>query len=180
MASVIGILKALKKNIEMYLTESDYRLAQPPAADKAGIDAPTMVIPKVTIGCIPHQNFSLYGAPDMFFQAPYILIGYEDSDRESDDMSVNILIQVCTYPSETYDGTELGLPDNQALVDLTLCLEWLREKILIGNIDSIQIEGNVKVGTYNTRELTYPYAFGYVSFSVKTIRETIKNFDYRK
>ena len=178
MASVISILNAYKKNIEKYLKESCYKLAQPPAEGKVGIDAPTMVIPKVTIGCLPHQNFSLYGAPDIFFQAPYIKVGYEEADIENDEMSISMLIQVCCYPSETYE-TETALPDNQALTDLTLFLEWLRDKILTKQIASAPIEGGVKIGTYNSRELTYPYAYGYVSFSVKTIKESIKKFDYR-
>lgn len=176
--SVIKILKEYKREIEKFLDDAKYRLAQSPPKDKLGIEDITMVIPKVTIGCLPHQNFSLYGAPDIFFQAPYIKVGYEEADIENDEMSISMLIQVCCYPSETYE-TETALPDNQALTDLTLFLEWLRDKILTKQIAGAPIEGGVKIGTYNSRELTYPYAYGYVSFSVKTIKESIKKFDYR-
>lgn len=163
--------------IEQFIAHDNYKMAKPPSKNKLGLEAPKMVTPKVTIGCLPHHNFSLYGAPDDMFQAPYILVGYEDSELNKEDSEINILIQVCCYTSETYDETSLGMPDNKAFIDLTLLLEYLRSKIM-QNECSGSLESGVRIGTYNVKELTYPYSFGYVSFSVKTIRKT--NIDRRK
>ena len=171
--SIISVLNAYKEYIEKNLIKDDYKLAKAPDLDRQGIDDCTHVIPKVTTGCLPHANFSLYGAGNEFFQAPYILVGYEDAENGEED-NLSILIQVCCYSSSIYitdesdEKYELKIPDNRAFEDVTLLLEYisniLRKEITIAGTC---IDKPISIGSYNSKELTYPYSFGYLRFNIK-------------
>lgn len=173
--SLTRLLREFEKTINQGINDHNYELARPPEEGKQGIEHPTMVKPKTCIGCLPHTNFNLYGAPNQFFQAPYVMIGLEDSNTINGECDTKILIQVCCYSSSAYiqdDKNELynlDIPDNQSFQDVLLFLEFLRDIILQNDtIDGATIEEPIILGSYNSKELTYPYSFGYLSFSVNT------------
>jgi hypothetical protein len=185
--TLIAILHEYQKFIENELIKSNYSLVKAPAINKQGIDKPQMVIPAVTTGCLPHNNFSLYGAENEFFQAPYILIGFEDNDIDYEESKIQLLIQVCCYSSSGYiqDPTDesfgLNIPDNKAFEDVINLLEWIRQKLIKeGIIAGTTIERPIKIGSYNSKELTYPYSFGYLSLSINSsVQETARTkFNY--
>lgn len=174
MNSILTTLHAIQKYIEIAIEKHDYKLFKSPPMNKQGIVKPELVHPMVTTGCLPHANFSLYGAEREFFQAPYVLIGYEDGDLQSEEQSLRILINVCCYSQGLYIDDEsqsdynLMIPDNKAFEDCTLFLEWLQQRLLeAGTINGATIEFPVRLGSYNSKELTYPYAFGFLSFDLK-------------
>ena len=158
-------LKGIKKIIKKALTEHKYKMLREP---DEGEDKCTLVTPRVCIGNLPHSNFSLYGASDRYFQAPYILVGYESATADDEEESISILIQACAYTQEEYDGEddEATFPDNMGILDVTALLEmiarWLEEE------GSPCFSRPYEIGSYSSKEFTYPYAFGYLKFDIET------------
>ncbi|MDF2487361.1 MAG: hypothetical protein K0R46_3529 [Herbinix sp.] len=179
-STTLKILHEYQEFIKKRLQDDDYKLVKAPPIDKQGVLKPEFVIPPVITGCLPHANFSLYGAENIFFQAPYIMVGFDDSVIGDDETSIQLLIQACCYSSASYVTDEnnelydLDIPDNKSFEDCVNLLEWIKQKILdAGIIAGTTIEKPVRLGTYNSKELTYPYSFGYISFQVNSVRHEI-------
>ncbi len=178
--TVLRILHEYTEFIHRELVDADYKLAKAPPLNKQGIEKPCLVIPAVTTGNLPHANFSLYGAENEFFQAPYIMIGFDENASDYENSSTQLLIQTCCYPSESYVNNpqdpkhDLDIPDNKAYEDVINLLEWLKDRLLsVGGVGGTTIEKPVKLGSYNTKELTYPYSFGYLSFQINSVSHDI-------
>lgn len=178
--TIVKILHEYQKCIANELKDNGYMLSKAPAVNRQGIDAPSMVIPEVTTGCLPHSNFSLYGAGNEFFQAPYVLVGFEDNSTDFDDSKTQLLVQVCCYSSGAYvndtndERYSLNIPDNKAFEDCLNLLEFIKQKLIAqGVIAGTAIERPIRLGTYNTKELTYPYSFGYLSFEISSTPQNI-------
>lgn len=162
-------LVSIKTYLEKKIAEENFRMAREPA-EGAEDDAPLKAVhPKVAIGNIPHANFSLYGATDArFYQAPYLLVGYDNAQYNPDDEELNILIQGCTYTAQAYDTTDdsIDFPDNSGILDVTQMLErvmgWIRD------IPTFSALMEFTIGNYGTQAYTYPYNFGFLSFQIKT------------
>ncbi len=174
--TVLKILHEYQEFIEVELKKDNYLLPKSPPLDMLGDEESTMVIPKVTTGCLPHTNFSLYGAANEFFQAPYIMVGMDDNSADMDSSKTQIMIQVCCYSSGLYitdeqdERYELKIPDNKAFEDCINLLEWIRQKIIEkGSIKGTTVERPIQLGSYNSKELTYPYSFGYLSFEALSV-----------
>lgn len=168
--TILSVLHAYQKFIEGELKEADYKLTKAPPMDKQGVEKPVFVIPAVTTGCLPHANFSLYGAPNEFFQAPYIMVGFDDNNEDYEEAGIQLLIQTCCYSTASYVTDEederytLDIPDNKAFEDCLNLMEWIKQRILSeGCIAGTIVDRPIRIGSYNTKELTYPYSFGYLS-----------------
>jgi hypothetical protein len=186
--TILSVLHAYQKYIEAELVAADYKLAKAPPIDKQGIDKPAFVIPVVTTGCLPHANFSLYGATNEFFQAPYIMVGFDDNNEDYEEAVIQLLIQVCCYSTASYitDETDerfnLDIPDNKAFEDCINLLEWIKQRLISkGSIAGSTIDRPIRTGSYNTKELTYPYSFGYLSVPVNMVpQNTLRNIIYKE
>lgn len=165
--SIKAELERIKEFIETKIKEKNFMMCREPVE---GEDASNLelVHPRVKIGNLPHSNFSLYGADERFFQAPYFLVGFETSSHDYTEEFITILIQVCAYPSETYEHEEgeLAFPDISGMLDVVTALETVRDWI----IEDAKFPANrpFQIGSYASKELTYPYAFGYLSFELET------------
>ena len=168
MRSIQKELESIRDFLTEKIRENDFKMARPPVeGDEA---TPLNVVrPKVAIGNIPHGNFSMfYAADERFYQAPYILIGYEGAKFGPDDEEIDVLIQGCAYTADTYEKEEgdLDFPDNEGILDVTQMLErvmdWIRE------IPTFPPLMDYTIGNYGTQAYTYPYNFGYLSFQLKT------------
>lgn len=156
----VALMDAVSDTIQKGIENKDIKLMQDNAEESV------LIHPHVTTGCLPHQNFNLYGAPKLFFQAPYVLVSMESADEDTESARINMIIQACTC-SSTFYQEELQLPDNKAFEDCYLFLEKIKGIILEQwFFNEYCLDGKFQVGTYNTKELTYPYAFGYISFSL--------------
>lgn len=171
MNSISSELERIKEYLEGKIKEENFRMARPP--EEGDEESPLKAVrPKVTVGNIPHTNFSLYGsADDRFYQAPYILVGYEKAGFHPDNEEVDVLIQACSYTAVPYgrDSEEEGsvdFPDNTGVLDVTGMLEkvmgWIRE------IPTFSAGMEFEIGSYGTMAYTYPYNFGYLSFQLRT------------
>lgn len=183
--TILSTLHDYKSFIENELKKEDYKLMKSPPLNQHGKERPTEVIPAVTTGCLPHANFSLYGAENELLQAPYIMIGFEEGSVDYEEAGIQLLIQVCCYSSSSYvtDETnelyDLDIPDNKAFEDCLNLLEWLQNKFIAkGVISGTAIGRPIRIGSYNTKELTYPYSFGYLSFPVNTVTKEISRKKY--
>lgn len=169
MRSIQTELNSIKEYLEKKIADEKFKMVREPV-EGADDDAPlTLVKPKVAIGNIPHNNFSLYGATDeRFYQAPYLLVGYENARFGPDDEEIDILIQGCTYTAQAYDTDEnsISFPDNNGILDVTQMLEhvmgWIRETPTFSALMDFTI------GNYGAQAYTYPYNFGFLSFQIKT------------
>jgi len=164
MKTIYRELNRIKTFIEEKLEEHTFMMAREPeeGEDDSSLD---LVYPKVAIGNIPHANFSLYADQAHMYQAPYILVGYETADFEDDGETINILIQACAYTQDVYDD-ESYVPDNMGTLDVTELLEAL--KLWFENEADFPVEMPFTIGSYASRALTYPYAFGYLQFNLET------------
>ncbi len=186
--SILSVLHSFQEYIEKELIVAEYKLMKAPPIDKQGIEKPALVIPAVTTGCLPHVNFSLYGATNEFFQAPYIMIGFDDNNEDYDEAGIQILIQVCCYSTSSYitdaedERFSLDIPDNKAFEDCINLLEWIKQKLILGgSVAGTSIDRPIRLGSYNNRELTYPYSFGYLSVPVKiSPQNTLRNIIYKE
>lgn len=162
---IYTVINEIKEYLEKTIQDENYVLNQLCVEkDETG----KRVQPKVTTGNLPHQNFNLYGADDVFFQAPYVLVGFEESDENLQDCTFSILVQVCCCTSTYYDGEKRIVPDNKAFEDCVIFLEWIKNRIIKKwNFSGMPIDGRFKLGTYDSKELTYPYSFGYISFGLE-------------
>ena len=170
MKSIQKELERIQAFLQERIAAEKYKMARPPLE---GEDDGTVSIvkPKVVIGCIPHTNFSMYGAvDDRFYQAPYYLVSYEKGTYGADDETVDILIQACAYtaaPYEKADDESEDFPDNMGVLDVTEMLEkamsWIQEGY------SPSPSGmDFEIGNYGTAAYTYPYNFGYLLFQIKS------------
>lgn len=170
MNTIIETLNLYRSFIEEKLKEANYKLPRLPASGMQGTTNPEKVIPVVAIDSLPHANFSLYGLNDAssYNQAPYVLIGYEEEVLGEED-TASILIQACVCSEENYTTqTELKIPDNNAFIDCANLLEWMKQKIVEAHtIGGTTIEYPIRMGSYNQREITYPFSFGYLNFDIK-------------
>lgn len=174
---IITALNEMKSYLEEKIQEENYLLVQNGLNDD---DEARKVLPAVATGNLPHQNFNLYGADDIFFQAPYVLIGMEDTDSNMSETAIQVLIQVCCCSSTYYhkDTEQTSIPDNKAFEDCIIFLEWIKNRIIKKwHFYGMAVDGNFKIGSYNSKELTYPYSFGYVSFSLEQKEVTVNRSD---
>ena len=184
--TLLSILHAYQDLIQRELNVADYRLTKAPPMDKQGIEKAELVIPVVTTGCLPHANFSLYGAPNEFFQAPYVMIGFDDNNEDYEEAGIGLLIQVCCYSTLSYITDEederftLSIPDNKAFEDCLNLLEWMKQRLLSsGKINGASIDRPIRMGSYNTKELTYPYSFGYLSVPLNMVPQNVpRKYEY--
>lgn len=170
MNSIKSELERIRDFLETKITEDNFRMARPP--EEGDEESPLKAVrPKVAVGNIPHTNFSLYGSTDnRFYQAPYLLVGYEKANFHPNNEEVDILIQGCSYTSTPYENDEddegIDIPDNMGVVDVTSMLEhvmgWIRD------IPTFSAGMEFEIGNYGTVAYTYPYNFGYLSFQLKT------------
>lgn len=159
-------LETIRDYLTEKIKEDNFKMARPP--EDGDEESPLKLVkPKVIIGNIPHENFSMYGATDdRFYQAPYLLVGYETASYGPNKEEVNILIQGCAYTAVEYDHDEedVAFPDNEGVIDVTQMMErvmqWLRQKTPF----STGME--FTIGNYGTQAYTYPYNFGYLSFKI--------------
>jgi len=168
MKSIQGELETIRDYLAAKIKDNDFRMARPP--EEGDEESPLKLVrPKIAIGSIPHDNFSLYyTADERFFQAPYLLIGYENARFGPDDEELNILIQGCAYTAVNYEMGEddIAFPDNEGILDVTEMLErimtWCRE------IPTFPVMMEYQIGSYSTQAYTYPYNFGYLTFKLET------------
>lgn len=164
MKTIYRELNRIKDFIEEKLEEHNLYMAREPeeGEDEGGLE---LVHPKVAIGNLPHANFSLYADQAHMYQAPYILVGYETADYGEDSETINILIQACAYTQDVYDA-ESGFPDNMGTLDITELLEALMQ--WFESEADFPVEKPYQIGSYASRAMTYPYAFGYLQFTLET------------
>ena len=171
MRSIKTELEAIKEYLEGKISEEKFKMVREP--EEGDEDTPLKLVkPKVAIGNIPHANFSLYGATDdRFYQAPYILIGYESAAFRPDDEELSVLIQGCAYTAKNYDTEgedDINFPDNEGVLDITQMLErimyWMQDYPRITFPAGMEFT----LGNYGTQAYTYPYNFGFLTFQIKT------------
>lgn len=162
-------LNEIKHFIENEIQNNNYLMAQNNIDSEYQDESEKMVLPKVCTGLLPHQNFNLYGADNMFFQAPYVLIGFDEASFDMDTSEIPILIQVCCCSSSHYEEEgQRTLPDNRSFEDCIIFLEWIKNRIQKKwTFNGVPINGKFRLNTYNGKELTYPFCFGYLSFSLE-------------
>jgi len=87
--------------------------------------------------------------------------------------SISVLIQVCAYTQDIYDGADGGevFPDNMGVLDVTGLLEALMA--WVENEAPFPAEKPFRIGSYADKAYTYPYAFGYLTFTLETAMGTI-------
>ena len=176
---VIQLLDEIEKYLSNELEKENFSMPKLPNEGNIGIDDVKMVVPKIAKGCLPHENFGLYGATEGFFQAPYGLINISKINQNFDSSTIECLFQACTVSSSDYEGSVL--PDNKGYEDLFLFLEWVKQKLIRRwTFGRNTLSGNIEIGTYNTKDMTYPFSFGYVSFSLtgRGIEVKRNKFDY--
>ncbi len=171
MKTVQAELLRIKDYLEAKIKEENFRMARPP--EEGDEESPLKAVkPKVAVGNIPHANFSLYGSvDDRFYQAPYILVGYEKANYHPDNEEIDVLIQGCAYTAASYeiaeeDDESIAFPDNMGVLDVTGMLEhvmgWIRD------IPTFAAGMEFEIGNYGTVAYTYPYNFGYLTFQLRT------------
>jgi hypothetical protein len=155
--TILSILHAYQEYIQKELQAADYKLMKAPPIDKQGIEKPIFVIPAVTTGCLPHANFSLYGAPNELFQAPYIIVGFDDNSEDYEEAGIQLLIQCCCYSTSSYvtdevdDRFTLDIPDNKAFEDCLNLMEWIKQNLIgKGSISGTTIDRPIRIGSYNS------------------------------
>lgn len=160
-------LEELKSFLEEKIQEKDFKLPKRPENGMQG-DELEMVHPVVGIGNLPHSNFSMYGLEQRYFEAPYIMLGIDECTVDYEDESIPILIQVCCYTAEQYDTAEndLKIPDNMGILDVLGLLENIQEWLICES--KFPVDKPIRLGTYDKKEMTYPFAFGYLSFDSNT------------
>ncbi len=166
MRTIKQSLKKVKDFLEEKIEETDYKL--PMQNENMETDSTRMVHPVIVYGNLPHENFSMYGMEQRLFQAPYILIGVEECTFDYDSETIPILIQVCCYTAETYQSGEndMMIPDNMGTLDVIGLLESIRE--WISKDAKFPRDKPFTMGSYDTKESTYPLAFGYLKFNMTT------------
>jgi len=171
MRSIKTELESIKEYLEGKINEEKFKMVREP--EEGDEDSPLKLVkPKVAIGNIPHSNFSLYGATDeRFYQAPYLLIGYDSAVFRPDDEELNVLIQGCAYTAKNYDTEseeDINFPDNEGVLDITQMLE--RVMMWIQDYPKIIFPAGMEftLGNYGTQAYTYPYNFGFLTFQIKT------------
>lgn len=181
------LLEKCKEYLEQLLTEHNYKLRtgdpdqilnQRGAAPTPGADRE--IIPSVHIGSLPHENFR-EELPLRFFAAPYILVGMDEDNQDYNESMFSMLIQVCTYSQDDYDpvGTDKPMPDNLAYLDALNLLQFLRSNLVQQrNLAESVIRMPIKMGMYATQAMTWPLAFGYLSFDIAHMDETPQLADY--
>lgn len=171
MKTIYRELNGIKKFIEQQLYERKILMAREPEDGEDVDGLLELVTPRVAIGNIPHANFSLYADDAHLFQAPYILIGFDEANYDVEDESIQILIQACAYTQVTYnfgvtDTDTEDYPDNMGMLDVTQLLEmimsWIEEDA------DFAVSKPYRLGSYASRAFTYPYAFGYLEFPLET------------
>ena len=169
MNTIQAELTRIKKFLDAKILEENLKMARSP--EEGDEESPLKAVrPKVAIGSIPHTNFSLYGSVDnRFYQAPYILVGYEKASYHPDNEEIDVLIQACSYTAVAYDPPEdesVDFPDNMGVLDVSTMLErimgWIRD------VPTFPAGMEFEIGSYATVAYTYPYNFGYLSFQLRT------------
>ena len=168
MRTIKQSLDKVKEFLESKIEKTDYKL--PIKKENMESDNTSLVHPVVAYGNLPHENFSMYGAEQRSFQPPYILIGIEECTFDYNSETIPILIQVCCYTAEAYQSgeNEMMIPDNMGTLDAIGLLESIREWIM--EEARFPWEKPFTLGTYDTKESTYPLAFGYIKFDM-TVNE---------
>ncbi len=179
MKTIRGYLDKLQSWLIGKIEAEGFKLPKPPEEGEQGEELKD-IYPSVVICGLPHVNFSMTGFPEEYFQAPYAMISVSDCEFDYEDISIPILIQVCCYTVLPYmvNGVpdEQRIPDNLGTLDVLNFLEkimaWLEEDI------PVPISKPIRLGSYDNKEMTYPYAFGYISFDIETSAERRKKYDF--
>jgi hypothetical protein len=169
MKSIQAELFRIKEFLEEKIKTENLRMAKPP--EEGDEESPLKAVrPKVAVGNIPHTNFPLYGGlDDRFYQAPYLLVGYEKAGYHPDDEDIDILIQACAYTARAYENEDeesVDFPDNMGVLDVTEMLERVME--WVRDVPTFPVGMEFEIGNYSTVAYTYPYNFAYLSFQLKT------------
>lgn len=175
MQTIKGRLEQIQSFLIEKIEKEKIRLPQAPEEGMAG-EKTDLVAPIVAVGNIPHANFNIMNARREFFNAPYVLVGMKEASFDYDEERLPILIQVCCYTVENYRDS--NVPDNMGMLDALNLLEKIKNWI---NQDApFPVEKPYSIGTYDTFETTYPYAFGYIGFTITTNEGTVnrKKFNY--
>lgn len=152
--SIVNCLEDLKKFIEEEIA-SGIMLLKENSEDE-------YVNPYVGLITLPHKNFM-----PVNFQVPHILIGLEVGNNDiSNEHTINIRIQCAVYGGDIQFGEDANLPDETGYINLLnleeLIMHKLTQEAVIGNC---VIDTKFNYGIYD-EELTYPYWYGYVKFSI--------------
>lgn len=170
MRSINQELNRIKNFIEAKIKEYNFLMPIEPDEDaEVLVDGPSeLVNPKVVLGNLPHNNFSIYGDAK-FAQAPYFLVGYDTANFRISDESLSVLIQSCAYTVGSYEITEDGIlfPDNMGIIDSTTMLEMLLEW-MVKDAPFQFDKNNITIGSYATQGYTYPYSYSYMTFNIET------------
>lgn len=177
----IMTLEAIQAFLQEELEKAKYTLRAPPEYNQrgTGTQADQYRIPLVEIGNLPHINFS-GTLPEAFWMAPYILVGLERASDEDKEANASVLLQVCCYSEVDYDDGRKGLrlPDSKAYMDALNLLQWIKTKLISKTVlgkdyHTTAVSKPFEMGMYSTKEMTYPYAFGYLSFAASIQQEEI-------
>ena len=166
------LLLAYQEFIQKVLTENDYKLRMPKDLDTLNQDgaAPDgtpeyeTALPIVAIGNLPHSNFNGV-VPGYMTQAHYVLVGMEEATDSDNDASMSLLLQVCLYSQDDYGNS--GTPDNMAYLDALNLLQFLKREIVKKwTVGGLPLRKPISMGMYSSKALTWPHAFGYLSFEI--------------
>lgn len=129
---------------------------------KEGSDPIEYVNPYVATISLPHKNFV-----PVDFLAPNILIGLETGTENADEHAISIRIVCTTYGGNIPLGAE-GLPDETGYIDLLNLIERIKSKLTQKAVieKAGMIEKDFKYGIYD-EEITYPYWYGYLQFTMQ-------------
>lgn len=130
------------------------------------------VNPYVATITLPHKNFI-----PVDFQVPHILVGMVSGNDAINENELRIRIQCATYGGDIGFQEKNKIPDEKGYMDLLVLIERIKlkliEETMVGK--NCIVEKPIAYGVY-TEEITYPYWYGYLEFSLQIpIVEVITN-----
>lgn len=152
--SIVLCLEALKEFIENNVA-SKVQLLKENSTDE-------YVNPYVGLVTLPHKNFM-----PVNFQVPHINIGLVTGKNDvSKEHTLNIRLQVATYGGNIQFQEDANLPDEKGYIDLLNLQERLMHELMqAAVIGNCVIDTDFDYGIY-AEEITYPYCYGYIQFSM--------------
>lgn len=135
------------------------------------------VHPYVSIISLPHKNFM-----PVNFQVPYILVGLENGDDDTQENSLRIRISCATYGGDLDFQEKNNIPDEKGYIDLLNLIERIKSKLIDKAIigGDCVVEKPITYGIYD-EQITYPYWYGYLQFGVQIpISKAKLSVDIRK
>lgn len=128
-----------------------------------------LVNPNVFIGWIPPEG---YLADEVESAIPCLIVGMDEGNDGDTNASLNIRLSFAVYsPGEhvPQDDNVIYTPSFQGYIDLLNFID-LAKAVLIKNTiinNAVMIDSNVKWSMY--KEQPYPYWYGWIAFSVKSV-----------